>query len=294
MIRQRHAFFKLKEQVAFYSVFDALNNTALFISATPTSLHLFFFLPLFIYMCLCVCDCSHVRVRPAEALTAVSLFDVEPCRIRPSPSGALLTACTHTLSPAHKHTHKQGTHIPTKTNASWQESTHMENKLSVLLFTQELRTCHRAGQNLGWCAQKTRPQTFHHSQAFHTFQTNASRSLFCVLLFNKHKCKSLWMPPIWGFCTMVHQKHAHTDKHACRQNVGHSERIYSRSQNYRRGCIPFGTAACWHNIARVTETESFTKQHATLWKWTKTIYWLSPPIIYWRVNVKSKRQTIGG
>lgn len=72
---------------------------------------------------LCVCDSSHVRVRLAEALAAVCLFDVEPCWIRPSPSGALLLACLHTHQ-SHTHTTHASTHIQTKTNVCRPESIH--------------------------------------------------------------------------------------------------------------------------------------------------------------------------
>lgn len=43
------------------------------------SLFLFPSRSLSLYLCVCVCDSSHVRVRLAEALAAVCLFDVEPC-----------------------------------------------------------------------------------------------------------------------------------------------------------------------------------------------------------------------
>lgn len=55
---------------------------------------------------LSVCDSSHVRVRLAEALAAVCLFDVEPCWIRPSPSGAVLPAAHTTRPHPRKHATK--------------------------------------------------------------------------------------------------------------------------------------------------------------------------------------------
>lgn len=192
-------------------------------------------------MCVCgreggvrvwVCDCSHVRVRPAEALTAVSLFDVEPCRIRPSPSGALQTACTHTPSLAHKHTNKVHTYQPKQMHPGRKART-WKIKVPVPLFTQEPWT-HTLCKASDDALRNQRPQTFHHSQP--TLHTRFSGTR----LFNKHKCKSLRVPPLWGFCTTAcRRNNAHTAERACRGNIGQSERIYSDSQEYRRGCVPF-------------------------------------------------------
>lgn len=38
---------------------------------------------------------------------------------------------------------------------------------------------------------------------------------------------------------MVHQKHPHTDEQTCRENVGHSQEIYSRMQNTDRNLLLF-------------------------------------------------------
>lgn len=86
---------------------------------------------------LCVCDSSHVRVRLAEALAAVCLFDVEPCWIRPSPSGALLLACLPAHTPV-THTHYACKHTHTNKNKclpagkhpqhTWRSHTHTHLK----------------------------------------------------------------------------------------------------------------------------------------------------------------------